>query len=332
MHHDNHHGATRRLRRSVALGAAALLLLAGCADDDTTTTTDATTTTAGDATTTTEAMTDTVSMPTVEIVATDFAFEVSEPVPAGVVEVTLANEGDEAHHVQIAQLNEDATMEDLQAALESGDESAAMGLIKLVGGVGIIEPGDSSSAIVELAEGTHVALCFIAGEDGLPHLAKGMVAPFEVTDEGNEAETPAHDGDITLADYSITMPDDFTGAGTFRVVNAGAEPHEVMFLRVLDDKTMADVAAWAKTMEGPPPFTYEGGMQGLSPGGEVVGYLELDLEDGSYVAICGIPDAEGTPHVDLGMLAPFTVGEVAEGDGEGEAPAGDATTTTVDDM
>ncbi len=338
MHHDHHTRAPRRLRRGLALGATALLLLAGCADDEATTgdTTapagDESTTTAGDATTTTEAMTDTVSMPTVEIVATDFAFEIPEPVPAGIVEVTLVNDGEETHHVQLAQLNEDVTMEDLQGALESGDEGAALGMVTLVGGVGTVDPGDERSAIVELEEGAHVALCFIPGEDGVPHLAKGMVAPFEVTDEGNEAEAPETDGDIVLGDYSIGLPEGFAGQGTFRVVNEGEEPHEVMFMRLLDGKTLADVGAWAATMEGPPPFTSAGGMQGLQAGGDVVGYLDLDLEDGTYVAICGIPDAEGTPHVDLGMITSFTVGEMTEGEGEGdEEEGGDATTTTAGD-
>lgn len=309
----------RRVRRAAfALFAATALLATACAEDEPASTTAApsgeSTTTAGGDTTSTTAGDDMASeMPAIEIVASDYAFEIDDEVPAGFVQVSMRNDGEEAHHAQIVRLNDDVTMEDLNAALQSGDEAAALALVTLVGGPSVADPGITSTAIVELEEGSHALLCFLPDAEGLPHLAHGMVQPFEVTGDPVVTEAPASDGDIVLDDYTIELPDGFTGEGTFRVVNEGEEPHEVVLLRINDDKTMADVAAWAEAPEGPPPFAYVGGMQGIMPGGGE-GYLPLDLEDGDYVAICAIPDADGTPHVDLGMLAPFSVGDADDVD------------------
>jgi hypothetical protein len=48
-------------------------------------------------------------------------------------------------------------------------------------------------------------------------------------------------------------------------------------------------------------------MNGLGVGAS--GYVEIDFEPGTYVAICNIPSpkAEGHPHFTLGMLKEFTV-------------------------
>jgi hypothetical protein len=282
---------------------------AGCADDEpeSTSTGDSTTTSAGDATTTTEAMGS--EIPQVEIVTTDFAFEAPESVPAGVVEFTLTNDGEEPHHVQLARLNDDVTMDDLTEALASGDESAALALLTLTGGVGIVPPGGDGRAILDLEEGSYVLLCFVEGADGLPHLAKGMVAPMEVVDEGNEAIAPPADGQIVLDDFSIEMPEGFDGSGTFEIVNEGEQPHEIAFLRVADGKTPGDVEAFFKgEVEGPPPFDFAGGMQAIP--GEGTALLPLELEDGTYIGLCFVPDPEtGSAHVDLGMITLFTIGE-----------------------
>lgn len=302
--------------RTVAAVCSALLLFAaaGCADDDGETTTgdtsaQSTTTTTADVP---DATTAPVSeLPQITVDATDHAFEFPEEVPSGWVDVTMTNSGEEPHHLQLARFNDGATMDDLGAAFADGDEAAAFELITFVGGPGAADPGGETSAIVELEPGAHVALCFMPDADGVPHIALGMVTPFEVTESDEPAAEPVADSDIVLDDYTIEMPEDFTGTGTFRVVNEGEEPHEVIFARLEDGKTPADAAAWAESMDGPPPFTYAGGMQGITPGGGA-GYLSLELEDGTYLAICAIPDSEGTPHIDLGMISMFIVGDAPD--------------------
>lgn len=44
------------------------------------------------------------------------------------------------------------------------------------------EPGKSGSAVIDLEAGRYFAACFVpvGGEDGPPHVSKGMLAAFEV--------------------------------------------------------------------------------------------------------------------------------------------------------
>jgi hypothetical protein len=56
--------------------------------------------------------------------------------------------------------------------------------------------------------------------------------------------------------------------------------------------------------EGPPVIGY-GGMAPLDPGRR--GWTTLDLDAGTYMFICFVPDPEGTPHMALGMVHEFTV-------------------------
>jgi hypothetical protein len=75
------------------------------------------------------------------------------------------------------------------------------------------------------------------------------------------------------------------------------------------DATMdhGDMATPAPEESGPPPFHFNGGLQGIMPG--MIGYAVLDLVPGEYIALCGIPSPKngGAPHFMLGMTATFTV-------------------------
>ena len=57
-------------------------------------------------------------------------------------------------------------------------------------------------------------------------------------------------------------------------------------------------------------FEPVGGLGWLSPG--LTAWTEVDLSPATYVALCFVYDPEtGLPHVAMGMVAVFTVGEVA---------------------
>lgn len=123
---------------------------------------------------------------TIEIVATDFAFELSpESVPAGEVETVLINEGVAPHQAGYYKLDEGVTYEDYVDAildddsnipqLSSGGRSGHMR--PLVKGKMGSRPGD------ELEPGTYAVLCSIRDpETGKNHYELGMVAPLEVTE------------------------------------------------------------------------------------------------------------------------------------------------------
>ncbi|RPI31744.1 MAG: hypothetical protein EHM70_10795 [Chloroflexota bacterium] len=243
----------------------------------------------------------------VTFTATDYAFEAPDQLDAGIVTVTLQNNGQEVHHLQFMKLNQDVTFEQFTSALQES-EAAALPLVEFTGGAGAIPPGQSEQVMVELEPGNYVIACFITDADGVPHLAHGMIAPLTVVESSNQAvEAPAPDQTVTLKDFEFELPQSIqSGRQIWEVVNNGPQPHEFTIVRLAEGKTMDDVAAFMQSPDGPPPFVEAGGMQALSVGKR--GWAILDLQPGNYVAVCFVPDPDtGKAHVELGMVMPFTV-------------------------
>ena len=242
-----------------------------------------------------------------KIVATDHHYEMPSQIKAGYVNMVMENAGKEPHHAQFLRLNDGVTMEQFQAALQEGI-GAVMTVASLTGGPSVIDPGMSQSVTLNLTPGQYMLLCVIAGADGVPHLAKGMVAPLTVVPAENDAAAaPEADGQVRLLDFSFSLPQAIkTGQQTWEIKNDGKQPHEMTLIKLAEGKTMADVHAYMAQPAGAPPFADVGGMQGIMPG--ATAWLDLNLEPGNYVALCHIPDmASGEEHMHLGMIMPFSV-------------------------
>jgi uncharacterized cupredoxin-like copper-binding protein len=220
----------------------------------------------------------------------------------------MVNKGQEPHHVQLARLNDGVTMEQFQTALQQGPE-AALPLVTLTGGVGVIASGQSQEVMVELTPGQYVLLCFVSGHDNVPHLAKGMIASMEVVEGTGQARASEikSAGTVKLLDFSFVLPAEIkAGQQVWQIDNQGGQGHEFILVKLAEGKTMADVAAFMESPHGAPPFEFAGGLQGIAPGAS--GWLTLDLQPGNYVAMCHIPDpATGHAHTELGMVMPFRV-------------------------
>ncbi|MGH9187303.1 MAG: hypothetical protein ACRD0U_16050 [Acidimicrobiales bacterium] len=115
-----------------------------------------------------------------EVTAVDYAYQgLPETVDAGVVRLSMSNEGAEPHEVTLFRKDDGVT--------ESADELLALpegeveDLVTFVGQA-FAEPGDQASVVGELEPGEYVAVCFIpvGGEDGPPHFTEGMVGEFIV--------------------------------------------------------------------------------------------------------------------------------------------------------
>jgi plastocyanin len=245
---------------------------------------------------------------TIDVTTRDYGFDMdtTKAVRSGLVTVRLHNVGTEDHQVQLVRLHDSVKMEDLNAALHSGDEKKAFGLFDFAGGSNAVVTGGSQEALTTLRAGDYAMLCFVPSPDGTPHLAKGMVMPFKVVPGAGATSTPAVAGEVTLGEFRFGLPAGF-GKGTYKVTNGGAQPHELTIVRLGQGKTPADAAAFFQSGgHGPPPFTSAGGVGVLAPGASEYG--QLDLAPGDYLALCYVPDAgTGMPHAAMGMVAPFTV-------------------------
>lgn len=242
----------------------------------------------------------------VTFTATDFAFSGPAAVPAGPTTLRIVNHGAEPHHVMIARLDSNRTVEDLLAALEV-DEHADPAWASWRGGVNVVMPHDSAEASSVLEPGRYAAFCFVPSPDGTPHFAKGMFASFEVTGPMPAATPPAADVEVTLTDYAFTLSAPLTaGPHVIRVRNEGTEVHEVALVKLHDGTTLEQfLASVAPGAAGPPLGTALGGSGAFSTG--YGGWWRVNLTPGHYALFCWVPSPDGTPHVMKGMMKEFTI-------------------------
>ncbi len=249
---------------------------------------------------------ETTTIPEYTIMAHEYAFNVPQEIEAGLVRIKFEDHGEEPHHLQFARLNEGVTYEQFVETLQTS-EPEAMALITFPGGAGTIDPGGNTAVLIDLEAGNYVVICFVFSPDGTPHFVKGMTAPVIVVETVLQEVEPDYQATVTLYNFSFQLPSDIkAGKQVWRVLNEGDQLHEINLIKLADDKHIADVQEWLKTHEGPPPFSNVGGFNALDVG--KVGYMELDLTPGTYMAICHVPDvATGQPHELLGMVMPFKV-------------------------
>jgi uncharacterized cupredoxin-like copper-binding protein len=262
--------------------------------------------------------------PELLMVATDYDFEMPATAESGYLRLTIDNQGAEEHHAIFFRINDEATSEQFQEAMMSGDLGAILGVSTAYGGPNV-GPGLSSSVIAYLDPGNYVVICVIPDPTGVPHAAHGMVAALEVTAGEAGGEAPETDGTISLVDMAFDgLPEEVAaGSYTWEVVNNGEQLHEILVLQLAEGLDLGDVMTMltaepgaatpeaGATPEGDAghagaPFEAIAGTAPMSPG--AINYLEIDLEPGTYVAICFIPDVNtGMPHFLMGMIAEFQV-------------------------
>lgn len=245
--------------------------------------------------------------PQITITATDFKLAMPATIAAGSVALRLVNAGKELHQAQIIRLEDGKTVADLQAAMKH--EGPPPAWLHFIGGPNGIAPGQDTEAFASLTPGHYAMLCLIPSADGVPHIMKGMVQPFEVTGGSGAAALPAADDTVRLVDYTFQPSRPLTsGRHTILVTNPATQPHELVLLRLAPGKTVQDFGTWATTggMKGPPPAAPLGGVAVMESGGS--GAFTVDLVPGSYGLICFVPDArDGRPHLMHGMMQQITV-------------------------
>lgn len=276
-----------------------------------------------------------VPMLEITLDAHEYAFTAPDTVAGGVVRVTFTNSGKERHHAQFMRLNDGVTLqqwnemfnEALQAAATEG-ETAFMRIFQIAtaaGGPGSIGGGHSLDLAMDLAGGSYVVVCFIAGPDGIPHIVKGMTRPLTVSaPAARQSAPPVAVASVDLVDFGFAgVPELKAGKTVLQVTNKGQEPHELLVMRLHGgigvDQVMQMMApppppqkgakphAPPAPPPGPPPFEFVGGYQVIMPG--MRGWLTLDLTPGEYAVVCFVPSPpnQGKPHVTLGMVRQFTV-------------------------
>ena len=244
----------------------------------------------------------------ITIIARDNSFEMPATFPGGTVEVTLNNLGKRPHQAQLVRINNNVSQNQVLTALKKG-EQALFSLVTFEGGPGSVFAGHSQVVRLNLPSGNYLALSLVRDSDNIAQAAKGMYRFFTVS--GSPTPTPATgqprtNGQVALIDSAIRLPSTIrSGPIVLGVRNHGKQPHELTLLSLKPGKTEHDATAFLQNPRGTAPFLYAGGMAGLAPGG--MGWVNLNLAPGNYLALCTLPDASGTPLYSKGMVTPFIV-------------------------
>lgn len=182
--------------------------------------------------------------------------------------------------------------------------------IPLAGGI-YAGAGESASMVLDLTAGEWVLW---VEEPGAPQAPALVVVTGEAPADQPE---PAADVTITGQDMSFTIEGELVaGPQVIEFVNAGQQPHFVTMLKVPDGTTVDDFLALAATFGDPaatPPgtLTFEEITDEFSTADQSSGvttWATADLESGSYILVCFVPDPEtGAPHAMLGMIDVVTV-------------------------
>ena len=167
---------TRRGLLVAALLAALALLVAACGSDSGNETEAA----AGDEAGNSDVEPASAETGEVTYVATEFAFEGPDVIPAGETTLVLENEGEQAHEMAVTELLDGKTIADVEALFEKGMPNKPPKWARDVGGTGA-KSGGSGSLEADLTPGTYVFLCFVPDhESKQPHVMLGMLKEVTV--------------------------------------------------------------------------------------------------------------------------------------------------------
>ena len=285
------------MRRLTLLTALLVLLLTGAcsSDDNSSDNADSTTTTAAKS-----------EVHEVSVEAKEYSFGLPKEVPSGTVEFTLKNTGKEVHIAALERIKDGKTFsdatKDLQSATPPADPSSDE-----VGGIAATSPGGSSSVTLQgLTPGSYFFACFVPAADGTPHVAKGMIQPFTVTeDKADPASVPTAAGAVTAKDFSYTTTYKPTaGSQVISLTNEDIQGHEITLIEFKEGKGPGDLQALFANPAGEPPATFL--RRAVHRQGRDGTWKTPPLEAGkSYFFMCLIPDpADGVPHAAKGMTCP----------------------------
>lgn len=261
----------------------------------------------------------------VSVTATEYVFEAPDSVAAGWSTFRMANQGKEVHYGHIVQLEPGRTVPEMVEAYAEAirTSGARPKWVRRFGGPGGTAPGGSSSVVQYLEAGNYVWICPVEDSVGHPHFAKGEFKPFVVhavrADVAKQAGAPEADAVVRLTDYSFAIDRPFRpGQHVIRVENAGAEPHDLVLMKLVPGKTVEDVRTWMNPerprrsdvpADPPPPLdslgTLTGGVAVIGPG--IESFFEADFTPGEYVLICMTTAPDGRSHIEHGMIQQVSV-------------------------
>ena len=261
----------------------------------------------------------------VALSATDGAFHAPDTIDAGWTAFRFTNRGTDIHYAHFVRLDSGRTVPDLVAAYAEAIRTSGPRpkWATRFGGPGGVAPGDSSTVTQYLEPGSYVLICPIEDLAGNPHFGDGEARTLVVRPAGPDAPgpdaAPTATASIRLLDFDFSLEDSLTaGAHTIRVTNAGAEPHDLVMLKLAPGITVEEVVRAmnperarrpGEAAEPPPSFeslaSVAGGIAAIRPGMEV--FFTTIMSGGEYLMLCMATAPDGRSHIEHGMVQQVSV-------------------------
>ncbi len=251
------------------------------------------------------------------LAAEDGTITLPEEWVSGIATITLQNDTEIAFEPAIARFIDGATMEDFMAAMMAQDFAGMLATVSALGAPSV-EPGESVDITYDLQAGDYIFLNFLPA-------APPTILPFTVAEnDGEPMEAPEEDLEVAMADFVFNMPTELTTEDVlWKFTNVGEQTHEIVVFSVEEDATVeaiteAFMTAMMNTTPGTPTeWPYEQAFRFVGQSSNETAWMNVELEPGNYVAICIIPDTEGSDfatgeiitHLEHGMITLFTVSE-----------------------
>jgi hypothetical protein len=254
--------------------------------------------------------------PELKITSTGTKFELSTRVVAGRYVVTLDNQGKEGVDAQFVQVPEGRTVEEVGHALADPNANAAWLYEATWAGGPTVLAGKQGQTIIDLTAGNWAITA-----DGYAPSSLLVIPAYPFSPAQPEPEAAAN---IELQEYGFVglTSDIQPGKQVWKVTNIGDQPHFLELIKAPGSVTVDQVLDMFMSMGDPNaapapgalnPATIEGvgGIGTISPG--KTDWYVTDLVPGTYIALCFVPDRDsGVPHVMMGMVQVFTVGDPAK--------------------
>lgn len=270
----------------------------------------------------------TLGLPELRVTITDTGFDAPSEIAAGRVLLNVTNAASaslESADANLALLPEGTTIDDVAATFgaqmgtpTSEEEALPQWIYEaMFAGGPIVPSGQSVQAVVDLTPGDWV---LFNDSPGAPQQPQPLTVTESVASP-TTMEEPQADVDVQLQEYSFIGLENPIPAGPhlWKFTNTGSQPHIMILFRGPAGITMNQLMTLLQLEEDatpPPDFPYQEsdfdfnqpGLGALSSG--QTSWLALDLEPGTYIALCFVPDEQtGAPHALMGMVQVFTVGE-----------------------
>ena len=147
----------------------------------------------------------------------------------------------------------DASLSDVTAAAQADDESALGEVCEEQSGIDAAGGGQAPGTAYEITvadvdAGRYVGMCFLPDPEGTPHIARGMVGEFEIT-EGEGGSEPEADATYVADADGTEGPEGLDAGSTTIRVDAEDMSREVVLVKVKDGSTIEDVDAYFKQLD-----------------------------------------------------------------------------------